>query len=56
LTRAGGNADALASAAATTSGSAPNNAEVLITLLQGAALCGAAAAIAFRWHRSKAMS
>ena len=56
LTRSGGNADSLASVAATTSGSAPNNAEVLITLLQGAALCGAAAAIAFRWHRSKAMS
>ena len=56
LTRSGGNADSLASVAATTSGSAPNNAEVLITLLQGAALCGAAAAIAFRWHRSKAVS
>ena len=56
LTRSGGNADSLASVAATTSGSAPNNAEVLITLLQGAALCGAAAAIAFRWHRSTAVS
>lgn len=56
LSRSAANGDALASVAAQSTGSAPSNSEVLITLLQGAALCGAAAAIAFRWHRSKVAS
>lgn len=50
---AGGNA-ALAGVATQAPSSSPSNAEVLVTLLQGAALCGAAAAIVYRRQRSKA--
>jgi hypothetical protein len=54
VSRNGGVTPGALGAVAQAPSSSPNNAEVLVTLLQGAALCGAAAAIVYRWQRSRA--